>query len=100
MEANVSVDVIHQWICLDELYKLMKGLVLELVFELLAISLRRLGDVLEGRGGELQTPHFVPEGILSSKSMFDNFSNHIEQENKNCYGILNEMQNLIIFQVL
>ena len=32
--------------------------------------------------------------------MLDNFSNHIEQESKNCDGILNEMQNLIIFLVL
>ena len=32
--------------------------------------------------------------------MFDNFSNHIEQEIKNCDVILNEMQNLIIFQIL
>ena len=50
--------------------------------------------------GELElhpTPHFVPEGILSSKSMLDNFSNHIEQESKNCDGILNEMQNLNFF---
>ena len=46
------------------------------------------------------TPRFVPEGFLSSKSMLDNFLNHIEQESKNCDRILNEMQNLIIFQVL
>ena len=25
--------------------------------------------------------------------MLNNFSNHIKQESKNCYGILNEMQN-------
>ena len=28
-----------------------------------------------------------------------NFSNHIEQESKNCDGILNEMQNLIFFKL-
>ena len=60
-----------------------------------------VGRCLRGsREGELHPiPYFVPEGILSSKSMLDNFLNHIEQESKNCDGILNEMQNLIIFQL-
>ena len=44
------------------------------------------------------TPHFVPGGFLSSKSMFDNFSNHTEQESKNWDWILNEMQNFILFK--
>ena len=59
-------------------------------------SLRRKAEVLESRGSELHpTPNYIPEDILSSKSMLDNFSNHIEQESKNCDGIFNEMQNLI-----
>ena len=30
--------------------------------------------------------------------MFDNFSNHIKQESKNCDGIISEKQNLIFFK--
>ena len=30
--------------------------------------------------------------------MLNNSSNHIEQESKNCYGILNKMQNLFFFK--
>ena len=42
--------------------------------------------------------HFVPGVFLPSKSMLDNFSNHTEQESKNCDGICNEMQNFILFK--
>ena len=62
-------------------------------FRILSASRQRF---LRAGGGELHpTPHYVSERILSSESMLDNFSNHIEQESKNCDGILYEMQNLI-----